>query len=130
MTLLEELLAYVDLDHADRERLHALHDRLAPSFPAIAARFYEAINASPGARSVLRGQALQSPGKASRTSVESALAPAGNQPPPGYYQPDALRFQVIQMDSRRPYLLDSSSGQLWVLGQQEWVVYAPAPGQR
>lgn len=79
---------------------------------------------------VLRGQALQSPGKASRTSVESALAPAGNQPPPGYYQPDALRFQVIQMDSRRPYLLDSSSGQLWVLGQQEWVVYAPAPGQR
>ncbi len=57
MTLLEELLAYVDLDDADRVRLHALHERLAPSFPAIADRFYEVINASPGARRVLTGPA-------------------------------------------------------------------------
>jgi hypothetical protein len=79
---------------------------------------------------VLRGQALQPAGKAGRAAIDVAPSAAGNQPPPGYYQPDALRFQLIQMDSRRPYLLDSSSGQLWVLGQQEWVVYAPAPGSR
>ncbi|NVB79868.1 MAG: hypothetical protein HOV81_15840 [Kofleriaceae bacterium] len=57
MTLLEELLAYVALDDADRTRLRALHERLAPSFPAIANLFYDAINASPGARSVLHGPA-------------------------------------------------------------------------
>ena len=79
---------------------------------------------------VLRGQALQPAGKAGRSAVDLAPGVPGNQPPSGYYQPDALRFQVIQMDSRRPYLLDSSTGQLWVLGQQEWVIYAPAPGQR
>jgi len=76
---------------------------------------------------VLRGQALQQPGKAGRSGVDILPNASGNQPPPGYYQPDALRFQIVQMDSRRPYLLDSSSGQLWSLGQQEWVVYAPSP---
>ncbi len=52
---LEELLAYVGLDDADRDRLRALHPALEPSFPAIAERFYEAVWASPGAAAVLTG---------------------------------------------------------------------------
>lgn len=53
--ILDELVAYTGLDAADRQRLRALHEKLAPSYPDIAARFYEAVWASPGASSVLRG---------------------------------------------------------------------------
>jgi hypothetical protein len=74
----------------------------------------------------LRGQALQ-PAVKNRTGVDVAPNTPGDQPPPDYYAAAALRFQILQMDSRRPYLLDSATGQLWVLGQQEWVVYAKAP---
>jgi signal transduction histidine kinase len=52
---LEELLAYVGFTDADRARLRELHAVLAPSFPAIAERFYEAVWASPGAAAVLTG---------------------------------------------------------------------------
>ncbi len=55
MTFLEEMLAYVGLDDRDRARLGELHGRLAPHFPAIAARFYDAVWANPGAASVLSG---------------------------------------------------------------------------
>ncbi|HEY4055928.1 MAG TPA: protoglobin domain-containing protein [Kofleriaceae bacterium] len=47
--ILEELLGYVQLDAIDRSRLSELHTRLEPSFAAIAARFYEALLASPAA---------------------------------------------------------------------------------
>lgn len=57
MTLLEELFAYVRFDDGDRARLRELHPRLAPQFPAIAGRFYEAVFASPGAAAVLSGPA-------------------------------------------------------------------------
>lgn len=52
---LEELLQYVGFDEADRERLCALHPLLAPHFPAIAERFYDAVWANPGASAVLSG---------------------------------------------------------------------------
>jgi signal transduction histidine kinase len=52
---LDELLQYVSFDEADRERLRALHPVLAPYFPAIAERFYEAVWANPGASAVLSG---------------------------------------------------------------------------
>lgn len=55
MSPLEELLAYVGLDDADRTRLSELHPVLQPHFPAIAERFYEAVWRSPGASSVLSG---------------------------------------------------------------------------
>ena len=55
MTILEELIRYVELDDRDRSRLVALHDVLAPEFDAIAARFYEAVWANPGAAAVLEG---------------------------------------------------------------------------
>jgi two-component system sensor histidine kinase HydH len=54
---LDELLAYVGLGDRDRELLRALHPVLAPSFPDIAARFYRAVAASPGAAAVLAGPA-------------------------------------------------------------------------
>ena len=54
-TVLDELIAYVELDESDRARLCALHDVLKPQFPAIAGRFYEAVWASPGAAAVLSG---------------------------------------------------------------------------
>jgi signal transduction histidine kinase len=57
VTFLEEVLAYVGLDAEDRARLVALHPRLAPLFPAIAERFYEAVLTSAGAASVLTGSA-------------------------------------------------------------------------
>jgi signal transduction histidine kinase len=53
--ILDELLAYVRLDDADRARLSALHDRLAPAFPGIAERFYEAVFSNARAASVLTG---------------------------------------------------------------------------
>jgi signal transduction histidine kinase len=51
---LEELLAYVGFDDGDRAHLRTLHPLLAPCFPAIAERFYEAVRASPGAAAVLK----------------------------------------------------------------------------
>ena len=52
---LDELLRYVGFDEADGARLRELHPVLASSFPAIAARFYEAVWADPGAAAVLTG---------------------------------------------------------------------------
>lgn len=51
---LDDLFQYIGFDEADRERLRELHPRLAPYFPAIAARFYDAVQASPAA-AVLTG---------------------------------------------------------------------------
>jgi signal transduction histidine kinase len=55
--ILDELLTYVQLDEDDRSRLVALHGKLAPSFPKIAATFYAAVWANPGAAAVLTGPA-------------------------------------------------------------------------
>ena len=55
--ILDELLAYVQLDDGDRSRLVALHGKLAPAFPRIAERFYAAVWANPGAAAVLTGPA-------------------------------------------------------------------------
>lgn len=55
MNVLDELFAYVSFGAEDGERLRALHPLLAPHFPAIAERFYEAVNASPSAAAVLQG---------------------------------------------------------------------------
>ncbi len=55
MSPLDELIAYVALDDADRARLVALHPILEPHFPAIAGKFYEAIWRSPGAAKVISG---------------------------------------------------------------------------
>lgn len=57
MTFLEQLFAFVGFDDRDRAQLRELHPRLAPEFPAIAGRFYEAVFASPGAAAVLNGPA-------------------------------------------------------------------------
>ncbi len=54
---MEELLRYVAFDDDDRAKLIALHERLASSFPEIAARFYDAVFANPGAAAVLSGPA-------------------------------------------------------------------------
>jgi signal transduction histidine kinase len=48
-----ELVAFVKLEDADRTRLLALHDRIAPELPAIADRFYEAVRTSPAAAALL-----------------------------------------------------------------------------
>jgi signal transduction histidine kinase len=53
---LDDLFAYIGFDESDAARLRALHPILAPHFQAIAERFYEAILASPGARSVLTSE--------------------------------------------------------------------------
>jgi signal transduction histidine kinase len=53
--ILDELLAYVGFDAADRERLRGLEPKLAPHFPAIAVQFYDAVWANPGAAAVLKG---------------------------------------------------------------------------
>lgn len=53
----EELLAYVGFSAADGEHLRTLHPVLAPCFPDLADRFYEAVWASPGAAAVLTGPA-------------------------------------------------------------------------
>jgi signal transduction histidine kinase len=55
--ILDQLIAYVQLDDADRARLVALHRELQPFFPKIAERFYEAVWANPGAANVLQGPA-------------------------------------------------------------------------
>jgi signal transduction histidine kinase len=57
VTVLDELLAYVRLDDADRARLVGLQPRLAPHFGAIAEEFYAAAFASPGAAAVFKGPA-------------------------------------------------------------------------
>jgi signal transduction histidine kinase len=53
--ILDELMSYTGFDAGDRARLIALHGKLAPSFPDIALRFYDAVWASPGAAAVLKG---------------------------------------------------------------------------
>ena len=53
--ILEELIAYVQLGEGDCRRLVALHGKLAPSFPKIAERFYEAVWTNPAAAAVLSG---------------------------------------------------------------------------
>jgi signal transduction histidine kinase len=57
VSLLEELFTFVCFGDDDRTRLAALHPLLAPQFPAIADRFYEAVLANPGAAAVLSGPA-------------------------------------------------------------------------
>jgi signal transduction histidine kinase len=57
VTFLEEILGYVGFTDDDRARLAALHPRLAPQFPAIAHRFYEAVASNAGTASVLTGPA-------------------------------------------------------------------------
>jgi signal transduction histidine kinase len=52
---LEEVLSYVDLDEASQALLRDLHPKLAPYFPAVADRFYDAVWAHPGAAAVLTG---------------------------------------------------------------------------
>jgi signal transduction histidine kinase len=52
---LDTLVRYIDFDEADRARLRALHPVLAPSFPGIAARFYEAVWADPISAATLTG---------------------------------------------------------------------------
>jgi len=52
---LDELLAYIGFDDGDAGRLRALHPILAPHFPTIASKFYEAVFANPGASNVLSG---------------------------------------------------------------------------
>jgi signal transduction histidine kinase len=54
-SILDEMLVYVGFDAGDRERLSALHDRLAPEFPAIAVAFYDAVFKNEGATSILKG---------------------------------------------------------------------------
>ncbi|MEO8705846.1 MAG: ATP-binding protein [Kofleriaceae bacterium] len=52
---LDELFAYIGFGETDVRRLRGLHDVLEPHFPAIAARFYDAVWANPGAAAVLTG---------------------------------------------------------------------------
>lgn len=53
--ILDQLIAYVQFGDGDRARLRQLHGRLAPHFPAIAERFYEAVSADPQAAAMLKG---------------------------------------------------------------------------
>lgn len=57
MTFLEEIFRYVGFTDGDRARLAALHPRLAPQFPGIAHRFYEAVMSNATTASVLTGSA-------------------------------------------------------------------------
>ncbi len=52
---LDEVMAYVDLSEAEQGLLRELHPKLAPYFPAIADRFYDAVWANRGAAAVLSG---------------------------------------------------------------------------
>lgn len=56
-TFLDACFAYVDLSTADIPRLAAAHQVLAPHFPAVAEKFYDAVFKDPGAASVLSGPA-------------------------------------------------------------------------
>ncbi len=51
--ILDQLIDYVKLDDSDRRRLVELYPKLAPWFPTIAEKFYEAVWRSPGAAAVL-----------------------------------------------------------------------------
>lgn len=53
--VLDELLSYIGFDDEDVARLRGLHPVLQPHFADIAARFYEALWAHPGAAAVLSG---------------------------------------------------------------------------
>lgn len=57
MTVLDELLAFTAFSAGDAARLRALHPALAPHFPAIADRFYEAAQASPATAALLASPA-------------------------------------------------------------------------
>ncbi|HEU4613882.1 MAG TPA: protoglobin domain-containing protein [Kofleriaceae bacterium] len=52
---LSELISYVELGERDIELLRELHPRLEPHFPAIAEKFYAAVNDNPGASAVING---------------------------------------------------------------------------
>lgn len=54
-SLIDELLAYVQMSEDDIVRLASLHPLLSPAFPAIADKFYEAVWATPKAAAVLSG---------------------------------------------------------------------------
>lgn len=53
--ILAELISYVELDESDIERLRQLHPKLAPHFPAIAQKFYQAVLENPGAAAAISG---------------------------------------------------------------------------
>jgi len=53
--IIDQLLAYVEFDEADRARLLALHAKLSPHFSSIAERFYQAVWANPDTAAVLSG---------------------------------------------------------------------------
>jgi len=53
--LLDELFGYIGFDDSDRARLQALHPVLKPHFPAVAARFYDALWANSSTAGVLSG---------------------------------------------------------------------------
>ena len=55
MNILDELFAYTGFAAGDSQRLRALHAKLQPEFPAIAAAFYDAVFKNPGATAVLKG---------------------------------------------------------------------------
>ncbi|MBA3541656.1 MAG: hypothetical protein H0T79_18725 [Deltaproteobacteria bacterium] len=55
--VLDELLGYVQFDAADRARLVALHEVLAPRFPDVAGRFYDAVFANASTAELLSGPA-------------------------------------------------------------------------
>ncbi|HTR50782.1 MAG TPA: protoglobin domain-containing protein [Kofleriaceae bacterium] len=55
--LLDELFEYVGLGADDERLLRELHPKLAPSFPAIADRFYAAVSANPQTSAILTGPA-------------------------------------------------------------------------
>jgi two-component system, NtrC family, sensor histidine kinase HydH len=54
---LDDVLRHVNLGSDDRARLAELHARLAPEFPAIAARFYDAVWINPNTAALLSGPA-------------------------------------------------------------------------
>ena len=62
--IIDQLVAYVRFDDVDRSRLVALHGVLQPQFSDIAAAFYDAVLANPGAARVLSG-----PGQVERLRV-------------------------------------------------------------
>ncbi|MCX5741725.1 MAG: protoglobin domain-containing protein [Proteobacteria bacterium] len=55
--ILDEIVAYVQFDDRDRERLLGLRTNLEPHFPAIADRFYSALWANPGTAAMLSSPA-------------------------------------------------------------------------
>jgi signal transduction histidine kinase len=54
-SFLDEVISYVELSAREMTLLRELHPRLAPHFPRIAGRFYEAVWDNPGTAAVLTG---------------------------------------------------------------------------